>query len=85
MCEALLNKFFSNPAIVSSLSGCRVKSTPLLGNFGWVVRKDRRRREKAFSGEKKMLWRVKIFVRDSIGAPNLSVTSTFSYTWNDGN
>lgn len=32
-----------------------------------------------------MLWRVKIFVRDSIGAPNLSVTSTFSYTWNDRN
>lgn len=28
------SKFFSNPAIVISLSGCGVKSTPPLGEFG---------------------------------------------------
>lgn len=39
------SKFFSNPAIVTSLSGCGVKSTPLLGNFGLVVQRKRRGRE----------------------------------------
>lgn len=27
-------KFFSNPAIVTGLSGCGVKNTPPLGEFG---------------------------------------------------